>query len=122
MNTNYFSFAYQLQCNVVFFGKFNLVAYQKLYGGKQILFAVQLFSANLKYKIFRFLQDINIFKIQYFNCLLKMLENCANTQKESLHGNYSQRSGQPKINLIVLHNPHVFSTKLSDWIGHFPFC
>ena len=45
-----------------------------------------------------------------------MLQNCADTQKQSVRGNlkkifpnYSQSSCQPKPNLIVLHNPHVFS-------------
>ena len=51
-----------------------------------------------------------------FKFSLKMLHNCTDTQKQSVRGNikkivanFSQCSYQPKLNLIVLHNPHVFS-------------
>ena len=56
MNTKYFSCVYQLQYNVVFIGKFNLVTYHNLLGGKPIKFAFILsfpiwdIYKKLKYK------------------------------------------------------------------------
>ena len=68
---------------------------------------------KLKCKSFKFFQDLNWFFFLLFFSFLKMLQNCANTQKQSVRcnfqkiiTNYSQSFYQPKLNLIILHNPH----------------